>query len=96
MTRHRREDEDQVIMSGPVPDTKTKMITITCELTDNGGNAMVIIVGPGEGAQSVSGWRAHVSLYEDEATTNCTPLDALEGLCHALLESIKAWDAVQY
>lgn len=80
----------------PVPHFKSSMITITCQLTPTGGEAHVIVVAAGETPQGVPGWRARVSLYEDEATASCEPLDALEGLCHALLEAVKAWDAVHY
>lgn len=83
-------------MSGPVPHMNTKCIVITVDLTPTGGEATVIVTGPANGAEPIPGWRARVSLYEDEATASCEPMDALEGVCHALLESIKAWDAVHY
>lgn len=96
MSRHERGEKDHAVVTGPIPKMRAKMITITCELTAVGGDVFVIIVGEGKGAERVPAWRARVSLYPDEADANSTPMEALEGLCMALRESIRAWEAVEY
>lgn len=96
MTGHDDQDDADVVTTGPIPKMVVRALTITAELRVDGGDVHVIVVGPARGSRSVCGWRARVKLYDDEANAASDPVDAVEGVCHAVLEAVKAWDAVQY